>query len=419
MNKLILLLIGLVSFSILFGCVSEEDSPTAQLDLQLIQSGFNSPVYLASPNDSSELFVVDRIGIIKVIGEEEEFLDIRNKMVSLSSNFDERGLLGLAFHPDFENNGKFFVYYSAPLREEGPQGWNHTSTISEFTFSKDTNRVNIESEKIILQIDEPQFNHNGGQLLFGMDGYLYIAVGDGGEANDVGVGHSSMGNAQDTNTLLGKILRININSVEPYSIPADNPFVGTDGLDEIYAYGFRNPFRMAFDKTTGNLFVADVGQNAWEEVSIVEKGKNYGWNIKEGTHCFDSNFPNDSPVQCANKGYKNEELIDPIIEYQNANRENGIGLSVIGGFVYRGNQIQGLNGKYIFGDWSNSFVTGKGTIFTAEEKDGNWQLINSQIINSFILGFGEDSNNELYVLTSDTVGPTGNSGKVYKIIKSE
>jgi glucose/arabinose dehydrogenase len=333
-------------------------------------------------------------------------------MVELRSTFDERGLLGLSFHPDFENNGRFFVYYSVPLREQGQEGWDHTSRISEFRVLSDLEKADINSEKIILEIDEPQFNHDGGQLLFGSEGYLYIAVGDGGGADDVGLGHSEIGNGQDINNLLGSILRIDVDKGEPYVIPEDNPFVGKEGRDEIYAYGLRNPFRMSFDDVTGKLFVGDVGQNLWEEINIVEKGKNYGWNIREGSYCFSTENPDEVPLECLERGYNNEELIEPILEYNHS-----VGISVIGGFVYRGKNIPELYGKYVFGDWSSSFTEGKGKLFVAEEKSGNWRINSAKEINSFIIGFGEDSKKEIYVLTTDSVGPSGNSGKVYKIVK--
>lgn len=404
-----------VSAYFLFNSTSRE-VPT---NLELVSENLVNPVYLTeSPDDSGRLFVVDRIGLVRVISSEgilveEPFLDVRENMVNLRETFDERGLLGLAFHPDFENNGKFFVCYSVPLRENSPQGWDHTSRISEFVYEE--GKVNIDSEKIVLEIDEPQFNHNGGQLLFGEDGYLYIAVGDGGNADDVGLGHPEIGNGQDKETLLGSILRIDINENSEgknYSIPEDNPFVNSEGRDEIYAYGLRNPFRMSFDEKTGRLFVADVGQNLWEEVNIVEKGKNYGWNIMEASYCFSTENPDNSPEECPEKGYDGEELTKPILEYNHS-----LGVSVIGGFVYRGKEISNLEGKYVFGDWSSSFTSPRGKIFVAEEKYGDWEIVESKEIDSFVLGFGEDSEKEIYVLTSNAVGPTGNSGKVYKIIE--
>src|ERR671919_810397 len=258
------------------------------VDLELIADGLTSPVTLMeAPDGTGRLFVVDQAGLIRVITPSgvllpEPFLDVRDRMVALQAGFDERGLLGLAFHPDYASNGRFFVYYSAPLREGGPAGFNHTSHISEFTVSGDPDRADPASERILLQVDEPQFNHNAGSLQFGPeDEYLYISFGDGGGANDVGLGHvadwyaeNGGGNGQDvTQNLLGSILRIDVDSGSPYGIPPDNPFVGTPGLDEVWAYGFRNPYRMSFDRGgSRQLFVGDVGQLRWEEVSIVTAG---------------------------------------------------------------------------------------------------------------------------------------------------
>jgi hypothetical protein len=285
------------------------------------------------------------------------------------------------------------------LQSGAPAGWDHTSHVSVFTVDKNNpDKIDSSSEKVLLEIDEPQLNHNGGEIIFGSDGYLYIGVGDGGNADDFGLGHNEeIGNGQDLNTLLGKILRIKADG----SIPEDNPFVGKDGRDEIYAYGFRNPFRMSFDEN-GRLFVADVGQNLWEEVDIVEKGKNYGWNIKEGTYCFSHESPNSSPAECANTGYLGEELVNPILEY---NHQQGI--SIIGGLV--------KNGKYIFGDWSMSFEAPGGKIIVAEEKDGKWQITQTKNLDLYVLALGQDEQGELYVLTAQSAGPSGAGGQVWKL----
>lgn len=388
------------------------------ISFDLVAQNLVSPVSLTeSPDGTDRLFVVDRVGLVRIIDSngnllEEPLLDLREKMVELRPNFDERGLLGFALHPEFKDNGRVFVYYSIPLRLIGPKGWDHTSRISEFKVEGD--KINLSSERILLEIDEPSFNHNGGHLSFGNDSYLYISVGDGGGSDDVGIGHSEKGNGQDTSTLLGKILRIDVDNGIPYAIPLDNPFVGKSGRDEIYAYGLRNSFSMSFDKETGRLFAGDVGQNLWEEVNIIEKGKNYGWNIMEGSHCFSTENPDEPLSECSKTGYYNESLIEPILEYNHS-----IGLSVIGGFVYGGEDIPKILGSYIFGDWSSSFNSPKGKIMIAEERSNKWVVIYSKEIESFVLGFGEDEDGEIYLLTSDSVGPTGNTGKVYKIVQKE
>ena len=260
-----------VSGSVFFFFVKINPYFTVKLDV--VAEGFNSPLYATHASDgSNRLFVVDQIGLIYVIENNELlsqlFLDISDKIVDLDITYDERGLLGFAFHPDYKNNGRFFVYYSSPKTGEGI---NHESILSEYHVSDDENQANPNSERIILRVDQPEANHNGGQLLFGPDGYLYLGLGDGGGAGDQ---HGNIGNGQNKDTILGSIIRIDIDNGNPYSIPSDNPFVGADGLDEIYAFGLRNPWRFSFDRETNKLFVADVGQDKWEEINIMEKAKN-------------------------------------------------------------------------------------------------------------------------------------------------
>lgn len=412
----------------------------AMVGLELVAEGFNSPVHLVSPPDGSgRRFVVDRIGVVHIVTAAGDlmrrpFLDVRHNMVSLMAGFDERGLLGFAFHPDFKDNRKFYVYYSAPKRASAPASWDHTSRVSEFTASlADPNRADPTSERVVLEVDQPQFNHNAGALAFGPDGYLYIAFGDGGGGNDDGVGHSPGGNAQDINVLLGKILRIDVDGGGvrdrlAYGIPQDNPFVGKEGRGEIYAWGFRNPFRIAFDRGGNHdLFVADVGQNLWEEVNIVRPG-NYGWRIKEGTHWFDPKRPNAVITEGPSVGPRGELLQDPIVEYRNTKSGgNGAGISIIGGYVYRGAALPALYGKYVFADWSKSFGRGSGSLLVAvpaqvmdpSAASGElwpWHVLKN--LDVFVLGMGEDSDGELYVLTSDEAGPVGNTGKVFRIVPS-
>ena len=284
--------------------------------------------------------------------------------------FDEKGLLGLAFHPDYANNGKFYVAYSTPTStRSGDPGkqfwWSHTNVIAEYTVSEDDpDTANAASERIISAIDWPQFNHNGHWIGFGPDGYLYISTGDGGYANDWGIGHNVLdGNGQDLLDLHGKILRIDVNESangNNYAIPADNPFVGQEAtaLPEIWAYGLRNPWRCSIDMGGDNqLFCGDVQQNSFEEVTIIGSGDNLGWRRMEATHCFDFEAPNEHPESCDTAG-----LVPPIIEYANCTaigarprpgeqRAECEGISVTGGYVYRGSHAD-WDGKYIFGDWS-------------------------------------------------------------------
>jgi glucose/arabinose dehydrogenase len=416
----------------------EADQPV-RVGLELFADGLTSPLALVpSPDETGRLFVIDQVGTIQIIDSEgvmmaEPFLDISDQLVQQEGSYDERGLLGLAFHPDFAQNGRFFVYYSAPLRDSAPADWDHTSHISELTVSDPSaNQADPSSERILLQVDQPQSNHDAGQIAFGPDGYLYIPLGDGGAANDVALGHSEMGNGQDTTNILGSILRIDVDSGEPYGIPADNPFVGDDNIpDEIFAYGFRNPYRIAFDRGgDGSLFVSDAGQDRWEEVDIVTSGGNYGWHIKEGTHCFDPDNPGTSPAECAATGANGQPLIDPIIEYQNANAEGGLGLVVVGGFVYRGQALPELAGRYIFGDWSTSFEQPDGTLLIADSSaataEGLRPIQTLEIttndngkLNAYLLSFGQDRAGEIYALTTATAGPTGTTGKIFKIVPAE
>ena len=400
-----------------------------QVGLELVAEGFTSPIALASPRDGTgRLFIADQVGLIWVLSaggqrSEEPFLDLRDRMIDLNLSYDERGLLGLAVHPDFSDNGRFFVYYSAPLRSEAPSGWDHTSHLSEFMVSEsDADQADPGSERIVLQVDQPQSNHNGGQIAFGPDGYLYVPLGDGGGANDTGPGHPPQGNGQDRRTLLGSILRLDVDAARPYGVPEDNPFAGEEGREEIYAYGFRNPFRISFDAGGEHgLFAGDVGQNLWEEVDIVSRGANYGWHIREGLHCFDPEQPDEPPNQCTDTGPHGEPLVDPIMEYGHSQ-----GISVIGGYVYRGSALPQLEGHYIFGDWSTSFANGNGKIFDGvppSQADGSWEYQPFTIatsddgqVNDFVLSFGEDAEGELYVLTTGWPGPVRDRGKVYRLV---
>lgn len=398
------------------------DTPAGppQLALQLVADGFTAPTSFDTANDGSgRFFVADQVGFIWVVTPDggrqaEPFLDLRDRLVDIRGGYDERGLLSLAFHPNYAENGRFYVYYSAPPRSGIPGGWNHTSHLSEFRVSPDdANRADAGSERIVLQIDQPQANHNGGQIVFGSDGYLYVALGDGGAANDQGTGHSLIGNGQDTSNLLGSILRIDVDGGDPYAIPPDNPFAGSDaGADEIYAYGLRNPYRFSFDAGGNNaLYAGDVGQNLYEEVDIVESGGNYGWNVKEGTHCFNPDSPDTPPESCADTGPNGAPLIPPIIEYGRSE-----GISVIGGYVYRGSAMRGLTGRYIFTDWSAN-----GRLFIATPADeGLWsyETVEPAIEQpfSYALAFGQDTNNELYLLTTESQGPSGESGRLFRIV---
>jgi glucose/arabinose dehydrogenase len=418
---------------------TDTPAPEGEVNVELISDGFWSPVALATPPDgSNRLFVVDQIGVIRIVSDnvvvDSPFLDVRDRMVALGSGYDERGLLGLAFHPDYDDNGKFYIYYSAPLRNGAPADWDHTARLSEFTIT-DFNNADPDSERILMEIDQPQGNHNGGTVGFGPDGYLYLSLGDGGAADDVAPGHvedwyeaNEGGNAQNINAnLLGKIIRIDVNTSgggKPYGIPADNPFITHAGAQpEIYAFGFRNPYRFSWDMGgSRQMFVGDAGQNLYEEVSLVEMGGNYGWNVREGRHCFSTANPDVVAASCPRAGSREEQLIDPIIEYSH---EEG-GLVVVGGYIYRGTAMPEMDGQYIFGNWSDDFGAPLGSLYIATRPASGhvWSWSELRIANmpngelgEYIMSFGQDMGGEVYILTTDSAGPGAEqSGKLYKIV---
>jgi glucose/arabinose dehydrogenase len=417
-------------------------------DLQLVTDGLVSPVALAEPPDNSNrLFIVDQTGKVWIVGSDGKklatpFIDMASKMVAISPGYDERGLLGLAFHPQFKTNGKFYLFYTAPPRPGTPvpgppgAGWNNTTTVSEFQVSAgNANQADPGSERILLQDDHPYLNHNAGTLAFGADGLLYISIGDGGNADDVGNGHvpdwysvNAGGNGQDIyKNLMGDILRIDVNGT-PYTIPADNPFVGTAAKPEIYAYGFRNPFRFSFDMGgTHQLLAGDEGQSLYEEVDLVTKGGNYGWNVKEGTHCFNTDNDHTERSSCPSVDSAGKPLLDPVIEMINSSnpKGGGVGIAIIGGFIYRGSALPVLQGKYLFGMLSQT-GDADGQIFSSTPvASGMWSWSKlalksfSPNLGTFLKSFGQDQRGELYLLTSDQEGPQGATGKVYKLVAAQ
>ena len=337
--------------------------PLRELDVEQAYPGlsFDRPVALIFPNDrSGRGFVVEQPGQIKLLksdGDVARFLDIRDRV---NDRGNEEGLLGLAFDPDFASNGFFYVYYSA----SGPK----RSVISRFSVPEDDSAADANSEKVILEVEQPYANHNGGQIVFGPDGYLYVGLGDGGSAGD------PKGHGQNTGTLLGTILRLD--ATGSYTIPSDNPFVGVEGArPEIWAYGLRNPWRFSFDSETGDLWAADVGQNALEEVDLIEPGVNYGWNIMEGDECYSRS--------CDTRG-----LEMPIAVY---GRDDGC--SITGGYVYRGNRLPSLYGAYVYGDYCSGKIW-------ALRYDGSRVTESIQIVDTKlrISSFAEDTEGELYIL---------------------
>jgi len=331
------------------------------LGLEPVLGGLASPLYVTNARDKSgRLFVVEQSGIVKVVAPGSStaavFLDITDRVLAGG----EQGLLGLTFHPQYPANGRFFVNYT-----RAPDG---ATVIAEYRRTADPN-VAARAESVLLTIDQPFANHNGGMIEFGPDGFLYIGTGDGGAANDPG------NRAQDISSLLGKMLRIDVDGSVPYAIPADNPFAGAvPGRDEIYAVGLRNPFRFSFDRLTGQLWVGDVGQSAWEEIDIVTRNANLGWRVFEGDHCTDL-----GPAPCSAGG-----LTAPVAEYFH----DGGRCSVTGGYVYRGRGGVLPAGTYVFGDFCS------GEIFTLA--GGGPAVLLRTSLN--IASFGEDEAGELYVV---------------------
>jgi glucose/arabinose dehydrogenase len=357
---------------------SSPQSPNAQpgpvppLTLTSVASGFASPLALVQPNDSTNrLVVVEQRGTIRIIQNGAllagNFLDISSKVTTAG----EQGLLGLAFHPQFAANRRFYIYYSQLLNSQ------RQSVIAEYlTSTANPNQADTTSERILLVINQPNFdNHKGGQLAFGPDGFLYIGLGDGGSGGD------PFGNGQSLNTLLGKILRIDVNPSggKQYGIPSDNPFAN-GSAPEIWAYGLRNPWRFSFD-SAGRLFCGDVGQGQFEEVDIIQRGGNYGWNVMEGAHCFNPS-----------SGCNQNGLILPIAEYDHSE-----GTAIIGGFVYRGTAISQLQGSYVFGDF-----TGGKIWMLRETSPGSWTRTVLLSTTRTISSFGQDQAGELYVVDYGT-----------------
>ncbi|MBK8904806.1 MAG: PQQ-dependent sugar dehydrogenase [Anaerolineaceae bacterium] len=342
------------------------ENPVSSISLEPIISGLIQPLYLTHAFDD-RLFILEQAGTIRILqnGEllPEPFLDI---MDPVNSNSNEQGLLGLAFHPNYQENGYFFLNYT---------NVNGGTNIARYRVSSDPNVADPNSEQILLTVPQPYANHNGGMVAFGPDGYLYVGMGDGGSQGD------PEGNGQNTGTLLGSILRLDIDSLDgSYTIPADNPFVDDpNARPEVWAYGLRNPWRFSFDRLTNDLFVADVGQNTWEEVSWLAAGtpggQNFGWNFMEGNHCYVTNC---NPAN----------FVPAVFEYDHTQ-----GCSISGGYIYRGQQFLSLYGNYFVADFCSGIIWG---VF--QQPDGSWQSTIVYRSSLPITSFGEDVNGELYVV---------------------
>ena len=407
-----------------------------KVGLRLVAEGLTSPLSLTSLPDGQHL-VVDQVGQVRLIDAggrlvEQPVLDWSGRLSPLNKGaFDERGLLDIALHPDFTANRRVFLTYTAPKGASAPADWDSTLRLSEFTLPAGGSvAIDPASEKIHLEINEPFSNHNSGRMAFGPDGHLYLSVGDGGSANDQGK-RPGTGNGQNLWTHLGKVLRLDVSTAGRYRVPADNPFAdGKEALPEIWAYGLRNPWGMSFDRGgTRELFLADVGQNLFEEVNIITRGGNYGWFLREGFHGFSAKSPNTPPEPGVREGVRGEPLIDPILEYKHTGPKKdpeAIGISITGGYVYRGRALPELTGRYVFGDWSRNWALPQGVLLAASRPSdgpGRWGLeileVEGPGVGAYITGFGEDKDGELYVLTNQSNGLRPGGGKVWKLVPAK
>jgi glucose/arabinose dehydrogenase len=386
-RPLLILTLSLIGLAPTSACGSDSNGPveppdgTAPVGLQPVATGLNNPLYLTTPpGDTDRLFIVEQAGTIRIVKGgallPDPFLDIRDRV----SSGGERGLFCLAFDPAYGSDGRFVVHYT---------DLNGNTRLSVFHVSADPDRADPASETIVLAAQQPFSNHNGGQILFGPDGYLYLGLGDGGGAGD------PQGNGQKITDLLGDILRLDLSSGTSAVPPADNPFVGrSDAEPAIWSYGLRNPWRFSFDRATGDLYIADVGQSAWEEVDVataaagIGKGVNYGWNRMEGAHCYGASA-------CDTTG-----LALPVLEY-----DHGQGCSITGGYVYRGAAIPALQGHYFYGDYCNGWVRSFRVQDGQAVDKAQWPTLAP---GGPVLSFGEDQAGELYVLSAN--------GTVFRIV---
>jgi hypothetical protein len=423
MHRLLRFCVLLLTFAVSSPMTVAETNHASNISLKLITEGIGAPIALAAiPDGSGRLLLGEQSGIVHLLDQngtasEQLFLDVRPKMVAINKGMEERGLLGLALHPQFKSNRKFYAVYSAPRRTNAPPQWDHTQRLSEFKALGS----NLTSAELAS------------------DGFLYLSVGDGGAHNDVGDvprgrGHLPEGNGQRLDTLLGKVLRLDVDHGTPYGIPKDNPYAdGKKGLPEIYAYGLRNPWGMSFDRGgKHDLILADVGQDRWEEINVIVNGGNYGWRLREGFDGFDPNAPRSAPTNAVTAGADGKPFVNPVLTYKTLRGRgtdaDSFGVTVTGGYVYRGRAMPALVGKYIFADWSRSMGIPDGTLLVATIPSGNaagtrWTVEPLAVkefpngrIKSFIWALGEDAEGELYILANGLNSAFGTRGKVFKLV---
>lgn len=392
---ILLLLFGVSQAALPVQARQGPDPDDIEVSTELVVGGLQRPVEIANARDGSgRLFILEKAGRVRIVNAEGELLDepFLNIGDRVESRANERGLLGLAFHPNYAENGYFYLNYTTS-RANGEAG-NGDTVVARYQVTEDADRADPDSEMVVLTIDQPYSNHNGGDLAFGPDGYLYITTGDGGQGGD------PLGAGQRRDTFLAKLLRVDVDGAEPYAVPEDNPFVGESSmLPEIWAWGLRNPWRIAFDIETGDLYIGDVGQNAWEEVDFQpfdsEGGENYGWNIMEGFHCY-------GRPTCDQDG-----LVLPIFEY---NRQAG--QSITGGEVYRGPRFPDMDGLYLVADYVTGNLWG-----LSRDAGGDWRNGRVGSLGFGATSFGLDEAGEMYVVF-DSNQNTPQSGTLRRIVQS-
>ena len=396
-----------------------EQGPT--VGLEEVATGLSSPSALVTADEATDRrFIVDQVGTVSVHDDDgvqpTPFLDLTDDIVALGEglpswiSYDERGLLGLAFHPDFSENGLFYVRYSAPSAEADI---DHREVLSEFRATEDRSAADPDSERVLLDIPWERPIHQSGTIEFGPDGYLYGSLGDG----------LNPFNGQDLDTLKGGIYRIDVDSrtgTKPYGIPDDNPLVGTAGRDELYAWGLRNPWKMAF--SGDRLIAGDVGQATWEEVNVIKSGTNYGWPLKEGTHCHDPQLGTSSEAQCLVESERGETLADPVFEFPHFDDEgDAVGFAVIGGHIH-GGSVDALADSYLCGVFTSSFTAAAGRLLAATPQEtGAWPVEELQVdggLDIQVLSFGQDGSDSYVLgtraaLADDPLGQ--NEGVVYRL----
>jgi glucose/arabinose dehydrogenase len=392
-----------------------QDLSVPAVELREIARGFTAPIALLSPpGDTARRFIVDQIGVIHILTQDNQlletpFLDIRERLVTLRTNRnDPRGLLSMAFHPQFHDNGRFFVFYTIPPRADSAPTTQYIDVLSEMYVDPDEpNLAVLSSERVIMEFEHESLEHSGGQLLFSAEGYLYVSLGDDFRPDET---------SQNLESPFGSILRIDVDNIpegEAYGIPIDNPYVGVEGLDEVYAKGFRHPWRMSYDEEFGFL----VSEPAWtfraSEINRIIPGGNYGWDIVP-TACYD----NQTVVEGCLQTEDGTPLVPPVVEY-----DNTVGRIVIGGYVYRGSEIPELQGYYVFGEWGVQVRAGAQIFAALPTDEGRWQfetLIERPFRAGYSLwAFGQDAQGELYAMSMLGANLTGTTGVVYQLVPAD